>query len=587
MSRRDGRTVAMPAAIGLVVTLAGAAPALSSINITFPTAVLDPASPTLHTLDGGFGVSHWLREDMPVRYRVNPANPGPPMVVAPGRDPEAEFVRAIRRSFEHWDRSEVKATFLDYRFKGVTTAPVNAFDAHNTVGFGPPDGCGPFVLGFNRSYFFTVEALVPQTDPPRTTIALPNYPFTVDLGDGRVIVNPEPGQLIESDTVICTRPDLVWSTTLGDGIVIPGTTDLEAVATHEAGHFSGLHHSAVLASSLFDSFEPPEGGLDDAWQNSPILDDDNGVSQLYPRSSFLHQGVIRGRAVVGSLFPALPEPVPFIGPPVAAGSPALTVNVIATNERGLVEGSALTNVDGSFEIAGLDRHGSYTLEAMPFHGRYFGIGWLSGFLDPALSPLVHFRAERTSGVRPNGSPVDIVVHDALPGQGDSLGIGGLTPPTADFVFPGVVQDDPSTPLAEVNFEFGPVVVERGQRLGAGPTNIPGLLDGALILVKVFAGTQAAVDSVDPIEGLRILAPAVPLTFVGAGGQILGSGVGLTAEVEPHAKLGLRNVAITDSEGNRFVLPGGFEVVKKNLHHKAATAPPAARSARPAVLRRSD
>ena len=136
------------------------------------------------------------------------------------------------------------------------------------------------------------------------------------------------------------------------------------------------------------------------------------------------------------------------------------------------------------------------------------------------------------------------------------------PPTADAMIAGFIQDDPATPLVEVNFEFGPVVVERGQGLG-GPatTPMPGLLDGALNVVRFFVGTQAGAVSIDPIEGFVLDGPPVPLRFVNAAGETIGSGFGLNGHVQWNARIGLRNVGMTDEDGNHHVLAGAFEVVK--------------------------
>jgi hypothetical protein len=548
---------------GMAVLAAAASalaqPAAASVYFTRPTARIDLASPTSFALDGGFAHQRWPQKAMPVDFRVNPANPGPAVVVLPGRDPQAELLKAVRRSFEHWDRTTTDHTFLRYRFRG-TTATTGAFDGVNTVSFS--EECPPFVLGLNRAYTFLVPAPVPGTDPLRGTWAYPNFPFTVVLEDGRTFVDPGPGDTFESDTDLCTGPDFAWSLTLHDGVSTPGTNDLESLAIHEAGHFSGLHHSLVMGSSMFSDVDPLEGRLGDDWVQTPVDDDANGIAQLYPKPGQHGDATIKGRVTVGSLFPGLPDPPPFVGPPLAPGSGAFAANVVALDEHGRVQASTLSNPDGSFEIRGLDKHGSYTLETVPFHGRYFGGLGHAVAAGPELSPLISFRSAPAPNVRPGQGAVALVVEDALPGRGDELGIGDVVPPTADIMIPGFIQDDPATPLAEVNFEFSPVVVEQGQQLGGAPTSIPGLRDGALFVVKIFVGTEAEAVSIDPIDGFVLDGPPVPLTFINAAGQPAGSGFGLNGRVQPGARLGLRNLTMTDADGNRFVLAGAFEVVRE-------------------------
>jgi hypothetical protein len=545
----SGRLRAAVVLLGVAALAPGRAPLLAHGLQTRPTAVLDETSPTFFTLDGGMAAARWPAEAMPVRFWVNPTNPGPvtPLVVPPGREPAAEFVSTMRRSFAHW--TEVEDASVAYRFAGLTDTPAGVFDGKNVVGWSEPEACG-FLGGYNIAFTVLFTAPVPEADPPQNVLVWANHPpYTVDFGDGLVFEIRFPGQIIESDTVICSTATGGFSTTRPGDPAGRGTFDLEYLAIHEQGHFGGLLHSPLAGAVMFPTLDFKEGTDDPP--AVPSSDDVAGIVQLYPRRGC--GATIEGRATVGSLFPDLPVPPPFRGRPLAPGDPAFLVNVVAVNRHGIVEASALSEADGTFALHGLGE-GPYTLEVEPVD-----LGWTDILVGAdrwdylALNPLVYFESQRLTRVRPGR--VDLVVEAALPGQENGLGIGDTWPPPVQPVLSGFIQDDPATPdVAELNWEFR-ATLRRGQRVGSDvPTAVPGVFEGSLAVFVLADAAELGEVSVDLGPDIRVLGRPVVAAAVRGGAYVI-----VQAKVERRARPGMRNLQIVDGQGRRAVLAGVIEV----------------------------
>ncbi len=232
----------------------------------------------------------------PVRYFVS--NSGVPGVSA------TDFQNAVGRAFATWEA--VPTASISYQLAGVTSAAPGSDDGSSVLGFrNRPD----------------LDRVLAQTS------------FLVDSSTGA---------LIESD--ILFNSAFSWSTAAAGE---SGRYDLESIALHEIGHFSGLGHSALGETELISS-----GGrrvlsaeavmFPIAFASGSIAartlkaDDIAGISDLYPDGDFkTTDGSLSGRVT-------------------RDGQPLFGAHVVAFNAAtGTLVGSFTLNADGQFSIGGL------------------------------------------------------------------------------------------------------------------------------------------------------------------------------------------------------------------------------------------
>ena len=247
----------------------------------------------------------------------------------------AQLQSIMGRAFGRWQ--DVSTASIGFQFTGLTSAEPLDFDGINTIGFlAEPDLEG--VLGLTLTTFDTVS-----------------------------------GEVIESD--IFFNSVEAWSAAEN------GQTDrfdLESVAVHEAGHFTGLDHSALgyfeeqdgdvrLAGAeaiMFPfAFDPGNIALRDLRP-----DDIAGLSSIYPDGGFATEtGVLEGRVV-------------------RDGAGVFGAHVLALNPvtGEMVGGFSLTR-NGDFRIEGLEP-GRYVIRVEPIDD----IGIDSFFQDPSLPVDIAF-----------------------------------------------------------------------------------------------------------------------------------------------------------------------------------------------------
>jgi hypothetical protein len=232
----------------------------------------------------------------PVRYFVS--NTGVSGVTA------TDFQNAVGRAFATWQA--VPTASISYQLAGITSASPGSDD-------------GSSVLGFRSR--------------PDLDRVLASTSFLLDSSTGA---------LIESD--IFFNSSFPWSVAAAGET---GRFDLESIALHEIGHFSGLGHSALGETELVST-----GGrrvlsaeavmFPIAFTSGSIAgrtlkaDDIAGISDLYPDGDFnTTDGSLSGRVTKD-------------------GRPLFGAHVVATNAAtGLMVGSFTLNAQGQFSIGGL------------------------------------------------------------------------------------------------------------------------------------------------------------------------------------------------------------------------------------------
>lgn len=226
-------------------------------------ALLMAASSPLHaylkfgvTVDGEDRALTW--GTTPVRYFVTDQD-----VAGVGA---GDLQAAVGRAFATWEA--VPTASISYEFAGFTSA-------------------------------------LPGTDDGRSTIGFLERPeLEMVLASTSLLVDEVTGELLESDIFFNAAFD--WSVAPGGD---PDGFDLESIALHETGHFSGLGHSALGETEV-----RPGGGrrviaaeavmFPIAYSRGNIsgrtlrADDIAGISDLYPTESFTAEtGSVSGRVV--------------------------------------------------------------------------------------------------------------------------------------------------------------------------------------------------------------------------------------------------------------------------------------------------
>ncbi len=217
------------------------------------------ATPTLAYLKFGFDVGgravtlSW--RTTPVPYFIS--DHAVPNVTVPA------FQAAVGRAFATWEA--VPTSEVTYRFAGYTTNLPGEDDGRSTIGF---------------------------LNEPALDRVLATTSFLID---------ETTGALVESD--IFFNSAFAWSTAAAGE---PNRWDLETIALHEIGHFSGLGHSAIGETVLAGGGRrvlssgsvmfPIALATGDISARTLDADDIAGISDLYPSQDFnRNTGSVSGR----------------------------------------------------------------------------------------------------------------------------------------------------------------------------------------------------------------------------------------------------------------------------------------------------
>jgi hypothetical protein len=264
----------------------------------------------------------------PVRYFVS--NTGVPGVSA------SDLQSALGRAFATW--TAVPTASISYQLAGITSARPGSDDGASVLGFqSRPD----------------LDRVLAQTS------------FLVDTATGA---------LMESD--IFFNSAFPWSVAAAGEA---GRYDLESIALHEIGHFSGLGHSALGETELISTggrrvlsaeavmfpIAYPSGSIA---ARTLKADDIAGISDIYPDGDF--------STTDGSLS----------GSVTKDGQPLFGAHVVAFNPAtGLLVASFTLNAQGQFSIGGLSP-GPYVVRVEPIDDAE-----LDSFFDSSRTVDIDFK----------------------------------------------------------------------------------------------------------------------------------------------------------------------------------------------------
>jgi len=230
-------------------------------------------------------------QSLPVAYRIN-------VLGLPSSTNGSEF-NAIERAFDTWQN--IPTSTIAFTYQGTTTIVNGGSDGTNVISFRDQD-----------------------------------YPFSSGV-IAITLSTTSSGHFTDAD--ILFNPALSFSTTGAKD-----TFDIQAIATHEIGHFLGLDHTAIVSATM-----NPTGSTEFFYPRFLKSDDIIGASSLYPTAGFT--------AGTGG----------FTGRITNSGSNVFGAHVVVLDSQGSPVVSTLSQLDGTYQIVGLTA-GSYSAYAEPLDG---------------------------------------------------------------------------------------------------------------------------------------------------------------------------------------------------------------------------
>ncbi|HEU4723713.1 MAG TPA: matrixin family metalloprotease [Candidatus Eisenbacteria bacterium] len=299
--------------------------------VAFAVASADPAAAFIRLGRQADAVSpvvqaHWLDSDLPLKSAVNSAN---------NDIPPATALATVQACAQSWvDINTCYFTADVHEWGAPETAPDLEFDGQNSVFFD--------MAGVNFAPGGGVIAFV------------------------RSIVNLVDGQTLDADMVFNDRD--FYSSVSSPGLTpAPAgqtSVDLQAVLTHEYGHYFGLDHTSVAGSTMIPFIS------NDISQRTLELDDRAGLSDVYPESAArgLSPGAVDFRATTGVISGTVLNG--FNGSAIF-GAHVEAINLAipnAANSISTISGEyTLRNGQGDFSIRGLPP-GNYAVRIVPLDG---------------------------------------------------------------------------------------------------------------------------------------------------------------------------------------------------------------------------
>jgi len=268
-----------------------------------------------------------------------------------------------------WAQTPVRYYITDRSIAGVTTSDLQAAAGR---AFATWQAVPTSSITYQFSGFTSAK---PQDDDGLSTLGFLDRPeMDRVLGATSFLVDDATGALLESD--IFFNASFAWSVAANGEA---GKFDLESIALHEIGHFSGLGHSAlgetelragggrrVLAAEAV--MFPIAYGAGTTTGRTLRPDDIAGISDLYPDGDFLRTtGTLSGRVTK--------DGQGLFGAHIVAFDPA----------NGTMVANFSLNSQGEFSMAGLSP-GPHVVRVEPVDDAD-----LDSFFDPARTVDIDFR----------------------------------------------------------------------------------------------------------------------------------------------------------------------------------------------------
>ena len=274
-------------------------------------------------------------QTLPVPYRIHAGG-------LPSLGNGSEFI-AVQRAFAAWEN--LPSSAIAFRYEGTSPVQNGGNDGVNVISFQ------------DTSFSFGTGTIA-------VTLSSSSQGF---FRDADILFNP-------------TNPNITFATDgRSDGF------DIQAIATHEIGHFLGLDHTAIVSATM-----NPTGARGTVFPRALKSDDILGAATLYPETAFLSAtGGLRGRIT-------------------NAGANVFGAHVVVLDAGGNAVVSALTELDGTYQISGLAPD-SYSLYAEPLDGPVMedniggqydsrvNVNFTTTFLGGTLNPQQRQTVQVTAG----------------------------------------------------------------------------------------------------------------------------------------------------------------------------------------------
>lgn len=380
------------------------------------------------------------------------------------------------------------------------------------------------------------------------------------VGAGIIGVTPiayfvSSGRIIDADILLNGR-DYVWSTDLS-----AGTYDVQAIVSHEVGHFIGLDHSPSMGCTMWPYADPQQSR-----QRFLSSDDHAGAAAVQPNGN--------GAVLFGRILKQNGNP--------AAGA---MVGAVRANS-GELAGTALANANGNWRIAGLSGD-DYWVYAKPLEGAMSALNLSTGhvveadigadFYGGQLAPTSYSLASAgslnlgnlnlpddadltiTNGVATESAPGD-TVNVLLTGSG----FQGITV-TSKSPLVQVLSYSPGTKIAQVSVDpncqpgmYNLYLTSSGGEFEIASgilfvrSDPPSLTHLDVASGPAGGGTTVTLTGTGFTEGAYVLfggKEANPVTFL--------SDTTLTAVTPPAPQLGLVEVSVHNGNGHQVRSPNAF------------------------------